>query len=213
MNYYVGLSLTAGSTLDTGLAVLDDDYNLILVDKLYKMSDVMFFFENFSSLKQSKLCVSLPWDRTLLNGKWRILSKPYQLVATNEHMRNVDNWTQRYSTRGCDFFNSLIEQGVEVNRFELYLTRQSLHLNSCYRERTPADCKFLQQILTNEWGINLPVNMMPMSQLEAIVGALLAMENTKNPDNIKQLFTFKGQNVIDVKQGVETHKHLALSMV
>lgn len=199
MNYYVGLSLTAGSTLDTGLAVLDEDYNLIMVDKLYKMSDVIFFFENFSSLKQSKICVSLPWDRTLLNGKWRILSKPYQLVATNEHMRNVDNWTQRYSTRGCDFFNNLIEQGIDVNRFELYLTRQSLHLNSCYRERTPADCKFLQQVLTNEWGIDLPVNMMPMSQLEAIVGAILAMENTKNPDNIKELFTFRNQRVIDVK--------------
>ena len=199
MNYYVGLSLTAGSTLDTGLAVLDEDYNLIMVDKLYKMSDVIFFFENFSSLKQSKICVSLPWDRTLLNGKWRILSKPYQLVATNEHMRNVDNWTQRYSTRGCDFFNNLIEQGIDVNSFELYLTRQSLHLNSCYRERTPADCKFLQQVLTNEWGIDLPVNMMPMSQLEAIVGAILAMENTKNPDNIKELFTFRNQRVIDVK--------------
>lgn len=199
MNYYVGLSLTAGSTLDTGLAVLDEDYNLIMVDKLYKMSDVIFFFENFSSLKQSKICVSLPWDRTLLNGKWRILSKPYQLVATNEHMRNVDNWTQRYSTRGCDFFNSLIEQGIDVNRFELYLTRQSLHLNSCYRERTPADCKFLQQVLTNEWGIDLPVNMMPMSQLEAIVGAILAMENTKNPANIKELFKFRNQRVIDVK--------------
>ncbi len=208
MNYYVGLSLTAGSTLDTGLAVLDEDYNLIMVDKLYKMSDVIFFFENFSSLKQSKICVSLPWDRTLLNGKWRILSKPYQLVATNEHMRNVDNWTQRYSTRGCDFFNSLIEQGIDVNRFELYLTRQSLHLNSCYRERTPADCKFLQQVLTNEWGIDLPVNMMPMSQLEAIVGAILAMENTKNPANIKQLFTFKGQRVIDVKSSVGIQKPL-----
>lgn len=208
MNYYVGLSLTAGSTLDTGLAVLDEDYNLIMVDKLYKMSDVIFFFENFSSLKQSKICVSLPWDRTLLNGKWRILSKPYQLVATNEHMRNVDNWTQRYSTRGCDFFNSLIEQGIDVNRFELYLTRQSLHLNSCYRERTPADCKFLQQVLTNEWGIDLPVNMMPMSQLEAIVGAILAMENTKNPDNIKQLFTFKGQRVIDVKSAARVQKAL-----
>lgn len=208
MNYYVGLSLTAGSTLDTGLAVLDEDYNLIMVDKLYKMSDVIFFFENFSSLKQSKICVSLPWDRTLLNGKWRILSKPYQLVATNEHMRNVDNWTQRYSTRGCDFFNSLIEQGIDVNRFELYLTRQSLHLNSCYRERTPADCKFLQQVLTNEWGIDLPVNMMPMSQLEAIVGAILAMENTKNPANIKQLFTFKGQRVIDVKSSAGVQKAL-----
>lgn len=210
MNYYVGLSLTAGSTLDTGLAVLDEDYNLIMVDKLYKMSDVIFFFENFSSLKQSKLCVSLPWDRTLLNGKWRILSKPYQLVATNEHMRNIDNWTQRYSTRGCDFFNSLIEQGIDVNRFELYLTRQSLHLNSCYRERTPADCKFLQQVLTNEWGIDLPVNMMPMSQLEAIVGAILAMENTKNPANIKQLFTFKGQRVIDVKNCAEVKNLVAV---
>lgn len=208
MNYYVGLSLTAGSTLDSGLAVLDEDYNLIMVDKLYKMSDVVFFFENFSSLKQSKLCVSLPWDRTLLNGKWRILSKPYQLVSTNEHMPNIDNWTQRYSTRGCDFFNSLIEEGIEVNRFEIYLTRQSLHLNSCYRERTPADCKFLQQVLTNEWGIDLPVNMMPMSQLEAIVGAILAMENTKNPDNIKQLFTFRGQRVIDVKNCAGVQKPL-----
>ncbi len=208
MNYYVGLSLTAGSTMDTGLAVLDEDYNLIMVDKLYKMSDVIFFFENFSSLKQSKICVSLPWDRTLLNGKWRILSKPYQLVATNPHIRNIDNWTQRYSTRGCDFFNSLLEQGIDVSRFELYLTRQSLHLNSCFRERTPADCKFLQQVLTNEWGIDLPVNMMPMSQLEAIVGAILAMENTKNPDNIKQLFTFKGQRVIDVKSSVGMQKPL-----
>ena len=188
--------------------MLDEDYNLIMVDKLYKMSDVIFFFENFSSLKQSKICVSLPWDRTLLNGKWRILSKPYQLVATNEHMLNIDNWTQRYSTRGCDFFNSLIEEGIEVNRFELYLTRQSLHLNSCYRERTPADCKFLQQVLTNEWGIDLPVNMMPMSQLEAIVGAILAMENTKNPDNIKQLFTFRGQRVIDVKSCTGVQKPL-----
>ena len=199
MNYYVGLSLTAGSTLDTGLAVLDEDYNLIMVDKLYKMNDIIFFFENFTSLKQSKLCVSLPWDRTLLNGKWRILGKPYQMVSSNEHIKNIDNWTQRYSTRGCEFFNSLIEQGIDVNRFELYLTRQSLHLNSCYRERTPADCKFLQQVLTNEWGMNLPVNMMPMSQLEAIVGAILACENTKNPSNIKRLFQFKGQNVIDIK--------------
>jgi len=204
MNYYIGLSLTAGSTLDTGLAILDEDYNLIMVDKFYKMTDIIFFFENFSSLKQSKICVSLPWDRTLLNGRWRILSKPYQLVATNEHMKNIDNWTQRYSTRGCEFFNSLIEQGIEVNRFELYITRQSMHLNSCYRERTPAVCKFLQQVLTNEWGMNLPINMMPMSQLEAIVGAILAMENTKNPDNIKELFTHKGQRVIDVKSPCKT---------
>lgn len=40
--------------------------------------------------------------------------------------------------------------------------------------------------------------MMPMSQLEAIVGAILAKENTKNPDNIKVLSHFRDANVIDV---------------
>ena len=200
MNYYLGLSLTSGSTLDTGLAIIDEADNIIMIDKFYKMNDVIHFFENFSSLKQSKICVSLPWDKTMLNGKWRVLSKPYQMVATNPLMPNQDNWTQRYSTRGAEFFKSLQEeQSIDVNRFELYLTRQSLHLNSCFKERSPADCKFLQQALKYEWGYeDLPVNMMPMSQLEAIVGAILAKENTKNPSNIKVVSHFRGLNVIDV---------------
>ena len=140
MNYYIGLSLASGSTMDSGVAVLDEDNNIILVDKLYKMNDIIFFFENYSNLKYSKMCVSLPWDRSMLDGKWRILSKPYQMVATNPHMPNRENWTQRYATRGSDFFKELSEKGIEINRFELYLTRQSMHLNSCYKERSPADC-------------------------------------------------------------------------
>ena len=198
MNYYVGLSLAASSGMDSGIAVLDENDTLILVDKLYTMNDVMFFFDNFPSLKYSKICVSLVWDRTMLNGKWRILGKPYQMVAPNPLIPNREGWTQRYSTRGCEYFKSLMEKGVEINRFELYLTRQSMHLNSCYKERSPADCKFLQQTLKNEWHIDLPLNMMPMSQLEAIVGAILAKENTKNPDNIKVLSHFRDANVIDV---------------
>ncbi|MBQ8167815.1 hypothetical protein IJZ97_00140 [bacterium] len=199
MNYYIGLSLSSGSSLDSGVAVINDDNNLILVDKLYKVNDMIFFFENYSNLKYSKICVSMPWDRTMLDGKWRILSKPYQMVATNPHVPNRENWTQRYATRGSEFFRDLNEKGIEVNRFELYLTRQSMHLNSCYKERSPADCKFLQQTLKLEYGFDeLPNNMMPMSQLEAIVGALLAKEASKNPENIKKLFEFKGLNVIDV---------------
>lgn len=198
MNYYIGLALSASSGMDSGVAVLDEDNNLILVDKLYTMNDVMFFFDNYPMLKYSKICVSLVWDRTMLNGKWRILGKPYQLVATNPLMPNREGWTQRYSTRGCEYFKSLVEKGVEVNRFELYLTRQSMNLNSCYKERSPADCKFLQQTLKYEWGLDLPANMMPMSQLEAIVGALLARENAKNPQNVKVVSSFKDFNVIDI---------------
>lgn len=200
MQYYIGLSLAASSGMDSGVAVLDEDNNIILVDKLYTMNDVMFFFDNYSALKYSKLCVSLVWDRTMLDGKWRVLSKPYQLVATNPLMPNRNGWTQRYSTRGCEYFKSLVEEkGIEIDRFELYLTRQSMNLNSCYKERSPADCKFLQQTLRFEWGLDLPVNMMPMSQLEAIVGALLAREKARNPKNIKVVSNFKGFDVIDVK--------------
>lgn len=198
MKYYIGLSLTSGSALDTGVAVMEENGNFILIDKLYKMNDIIFFFDNFSSLKNSEICVALPWDRTMLNGKWRVLSKPYQLVSSNPNIPNIDNWTQRYATRGSEYFKSLSEQGIPVSRFELYITRQSMHLNSCFKERSPADCKFLQQALTNEWGIDLPVNMMPMSELEAIIGAILAKENSVNPANIKKLSEFKGLNVIDV---------------
>ena len=200
MRYYIGLSLASTSGMDSGLAIFDENRNLIMVDKLYKMNDIMHFFDNYSSTGNSEICVSLARDKTMLNGKWRILSKPYQMVSTNKLMPNQDNWTQRYATRGSEYFKSLTEQGVNINRFEIYLTRQSMHLNSCYLERSPADCKFLQQTLINEWGIDLPQNMMPMSQLEAIVGAILAKENYKNPSNIKTISTFKQQNVIDVIQ-------------
>ena len=199
MNYYIGLALASGSTMDSGVAVMDENNQIILLDKFYKMNDIIYFFENYNNVNYSKICASMPWDRTMLEGKWRIISKPYQMVATNPHIPNRENWTQRYSTRGSEFLNELSEKGIEVNRFELYLTRQSLHLNSCYKERSPADCKFLQQMLKVEWGFDeLPNNMMPMSQMEAIVGALLAKEASENPENIKTISEFKGLNVIDV---------------
>ncbi len=203
MNYYIGLSLAASSSLDSCVAIIDDFNNLIYIDKLYTMNDVMHFFDNYSSLKYSKICVSLVWDRTMLNGKWRILGKQYQLVSTNPLMPNRDGWTQRYSSRGCEYFKSLVEKGIDINRFEIYLTRQSMNLNSCYKERSPADCKYLQQMLRIEYGLDLPSNMMPMSQLEAILGAILARENTKNPENIKKISTFKDFDVIDFQKQPE----------
>ena len=203
MNYYVGVSLASGSSMDSGVAVIDEDNKIILLDKLYKMNDIIFFFENFSSLKNSKICVSVPFDRTMLEGKWRILSKPYQLVATNKNIPNRDNWTQRHSNRGSEYFRELTERGIEVNRFDIYMTRQSMHLNSCYKDRSPADCKFLQQALKYEWGFeDLPSNMMPMSHLEAIIGAMLAKEKVHNPNEIKTIYNFRGLDVIDIKENL-----------
>ncbi len=188
--------LAAGASNESGIAVLDQNNEIIYLDKLFSMQDVQHFFDNFSSLKNSQICISLPWDNSMLNGKWRVLSKQYQLVASNENFINTDNWTQRFSTRGCEYFNTLIEKGANINRFELYLTRQDLELDSYFKERSPADCKALQSALKIKYGFNmLSSNMMPMALLEALVGAILA-KKTSEQKRPATLFEFNGIPVV-----------------
>lgn len=197
-HYFIGIMLSSGANTESGIAILDRNNEIILLDKLFSIQDIQHFFENFASLKTSQICISLPWDNSMLNGKWRILSKPYQFVTSNEKFHNIDNWTQRFSNRGSDYFNSLIEQGIKINRFELYLTRQALKLDSCFKERSPADCKALQNALKIKYGYtSLLSNMMPMAQLEAIVGAVLARNiSEQNSLTEKPLFEFNGIPVI-----------------
>ena len=198
ITHAVGLSLGPTSAVESGIAVREiASGKLIYLDKLFSMNDISLFFENYPSLKNSVICISLPWDNTMLEGKWRVLSKPYQLIHTLGNFPNTDNWMQRFSTRGCDLFNNLKTQGCNISRFEVYLTRQKLNLYSNYKERSSADCKFLQATLRNEYGFNeLPTNMMPVAQLEAITGVLLAEEKLKN--NTKSLFEFKNIDVINL---------------
>jgi len=200
-HYFIGLMLSSGANADSGVAVLDKNNEIILLDKLFTMQDIQHFFDNFSSLKNSQICVSLPSDNSMLNGKWRVLSKLYQILDLKGNFTNINNWTQRYSNRGCDYFNTLIEKDISVNRFEMRLTRQALNLNSYFKERTPADCKALQNALKTEHGFTtLPSNMMPMAQLEAIVGAILAKKIAEQKEtNIEKeapIFDFNGIKVL-----------------
>ena len=189
--------LSASANAESGVAVIDKNNEIILLDKLFSMQDVQHFFDNFSSLKNSQVCISIPWDNSMLNGKWRILSKPYQLINTSKDFKNVDNWTQRFSNRGSDYFTSLTENNVNINRFELYLTRQALKLDSCFKERSPADCKALQNALKIKYGFNsLMSNMMPMAHLEAIVGAILAKQICETQQKQEPIFEFNGIPVL-----------------
>ena len=198
ITHAVGLSLGPSSSVESGVAVIEiATRKLIYIDKLFSMSDVQLFFDNYNNLKNSSICVSLPWDNTMLEGKWRVLSKQYQLIHNDEDMfLNRDNWMQRFSMRGCDLMSNLASEGVEISRFEVYLARQKLNLYSNYKERSSADCKFLQNILRTEYGFeDLPSNMMPMSELEGIVGAILAERKVQN--KTKKIFEFKGLDVIN----------------
>jgi hypothetical protein len=96
-------------------------------------------------------------------------------------------------------------QGIDISRFEVYLTRQKLNLYSNFKERSSADCKFLQNILKVEYGFNdIPANMMPAGALEGMIGALVAREKAKG--NWEKLFEFKGFDVINVKESALVHK-------
>lgn len=199
ITHSVGLSLGASSAIESGVAVREiSTGKLIHVDKLFSINDIQLFFENYTSLKNSVICVSLPWDNTMLEGKWRILSKQYQLIHNDENMfHNRDNWMQRFSTRGCELLTNLAESGCDITRFEIYLTRQKFNLYSNYKERSSADCKFLQSALKMEYGFEeLPTNMMPAAQLEAIIGTLLAEAKLQN--KTKEIFEFKGLSVINL---------------
>ena len=198
ITHAVGLSLGASSSIESGIAVRDlSNGQLIHVDKLFSMNDIQLFFENYNSLKNSVICVSLPWDNTMLEGKWRVLSKQYQLIHNDEGMfLNRDNWMQRFSSRGCELITNLNLQGVNIHRYEIYLARQKLNLYSNYKERSSADCKFLQSTLKYEYGFNeLPSNMMPVGQLEAIIGTILAEKLINN--ETEKIFEFKGIDVIN----------------
>jgi len=199
ITHAVGMSLGPSSAVESGVAVREiATGKLIYLDKLFSMNDVQLFFDNYVSLKNSIICVSLPWDNTMLEGKWRILSKQYQLIHNDENLfLNRDNWMQRFSTRGCDLLSKLYEDCPEIYRFEVYLARQKLNLYSNYKERSSADCKFLQSALKFEYGFDeLPANMMPVSQLEAIIGTLLAEAKLNNQTN--DIFNFKGLSVINL---------------
>ena len=199
ITHLVGLSLGASSSIESGVAVREyQSGKLIHLDKLFSMNDIQLFFDNYVSLKNSIICVSLPWDNTMLEGKWRVLSKQYQLINNEaERFKNRDNWMQRFSTRGCELLNELISKEANVVRFEVYLSRQKLNLYSNFKERSSADCKFLQSALKFEYGFDeLPSNMMPMGQLEAIVGTIVAEKKLNN--QTENIFEFKGMNVINV---------------
>lgn len=199
IQYSVGMSLGPSSSVESGIAVREiATGKLIYVDKLFSMSDVQLFFDNYSSIQNSVFCISLPWDNTMMEGKWRVLSKPYQLIHENEdRFLNRDNWMQRFAPRGSELFMKLKEEGADISRFEVYLTRQKFNLYSNFKERSSADCKFLQSALKYEYNFDsLPANMMPVAQLEAIVGCLLGEEKLKN--NTGKIFEFRGLDVINL---------------
>ena len=173
-NFFIGLSLSAQVSTESGLAILNDKLEIIRLDKLFSMDDIRHFFNNFSSLKNSVLCVSLPYDNSMLEGHWRLYSKPYTFFNDNK-MVNRNEWLKRYSSRSNEFWNEIKDLPCAFYRYDISLTRMAFGLKSPFLNRSPLDCQFLQNALKSEFGLSeLPTNMLSVAFLEGIMGALLA---------------------------------------
>lgn len=172
---FVGIALGGLSTTESAVAVLDRNLKVILLDKLFSMNDVKYFLNGFAGKQNALILVSIPENEVMISSKWKYSSRTYHPVNLNRKMLNRDNWTNRFSTRGSEYFKELNENGIDIYRYDVENIKMTLGNGYAFRERTPVDCKALQDTLRLKYGMReLPVNMLPVAQLEAILGAFLA---------------------------------------
>ena len=179
-NFFIGLSLSNSSNYDSSVCVLDRNSNIIFLDKFYFTSDIEYFFENSPYVSHSAIAASVPYDNSMLDGKWRIHSKNYKALFDYFKV-NRNNWTERISKRCSGLFLNLKEKGNNIIRCDINQLRQAYGLNAHYLSRTSIDCKNLQTSLKIKYNFKqMPDNMLPASSLEAIIIAMFAMEYANN---------------------------------
>lgn len=202
---FVGISFSSIATNESAVAVLDNNLNLLLMDKLYSFHDVHHFLENFQGVKNSMIAVSMAKNEIMISSKWKYLSRIYHPVNLNSKIANRDAWTDRFSKKGTDLFESLKENGYSIYRFDVHNAKTAFGCNEAFLDRTPADCKALQTGLKHKLNLDeLPSNMLPVSELEAILGAYTAYSFARDIENkkCKKLFQFHNLDVIGFRQGV-----------
>ena len=203
---FVGISLASNSGNETGIAILDKDLKIISLDKAFTMNDLSFFFDNFVSKKNSIIMVSMTEDATMLNSKWKVLAKKFQMLQPYEdNFPNRQNWLLKYSPRATDLISKYKNEGIDIFRFDIIDLKKSLGLYGTYKHRSPADCKYLQSALKIKFKLEGIVNnMLPASQLEAILGAIFAKEIYDGTcgKNYEVLTSFKNVEILKLK---ETH--------
>lgn len=197
---FIGISLSGLITIESAVAVLDRNLNIIMLDKMFSISDIKYFLENFAGKDNAVIMVSIPENEIMLGSKWKYNSRTYDLVNFDKKMINRDDWTNRFSSRGSEYFKELKDKGTDIFRFDIENMKKIYGNCYAYRERSPIDCKALQDTLRIKYQMHdLPVNMMPVAQLEAILGAILAqMTVVKNDFECKKLGDFEGMEIIGI---------------
>ncbi len=198
---FIGISLGNLSTTESAAAVLDRNFKIVTLDKLFSMNDVKYFLDNYSGIQNTVIMVSVPENEIMLSSKWKYNSRTYDIVNFDKKMKNTDGWTNRFSARGNEYFEELYKKGIDIYRFDVENMKKFFGNCYIYKGRTPIDCKGLQDTLRIKYNLHeLPVNMLPVAQLEAILGAILAYMCSIPDKNFecKQIGTYENLSLIGI---------------
>lgn len=196
---FIGISLSPNNNTESAVAVLDANAKIITLDKLFTVQDLEFFIENFPGKKNSVIMISIPENETMISSKWKYNSRTYQPVNLNSKITNNDEWANRFSNRCSEYIEELKSKGLDVFRYDINNVKKAMGYCTPFKDRTPIDCKALQNTLKIKLNMReLPANMLPVAQLEAILGAYLAlcMVIDNKEYQCKKLFTFNNTEVI-----------------
>lgn len=197
--YFVGISVSPNPGIETGIAIIDRDLNLIRVDKLYNLNELAPYIMNVGPATNIVACVDLPKNLTMLNGKWKIQARYNRIFKINKGEIGDFSWAQRFSDRGTEICSLLNTHGIDTYRYYSYFTKNMLHLNGPYKSRSPEACKHLQMSIQNILNVKgVPQNLIPLSGLDAIIGAYTARKASLEQENqeCKCVGTFKDIPII-----------------
>ena len=198
---FVGVSLAESGSVETGIAIIDRDLNLLRVDKSYNLSELKSNLSSIAPAESIVACVGMPRNMMMLNGKWRIESKLTRSFKLGNFESSKYSWTQRFSDRGSELCKDFREEGMEVFRYNCDYTKNTLQINAPYRSRSPAACKYLQMIIEKRLNISgLPSNLIPLPAMNAIIGAYTAWKMATDVENegFKQIGVHKQIPVVSV---------------
>lgn len=197
--YFVGISLGSAATVESGIAILDKDLNLLRVDKAFNLSDLQLFIKTVAPIENVIICIDLPRNASMINGKWRLEAKNTNAFKLNNLDLAKFNWAERFSDRGTELCNTLTSMNADFYRYYCYFTKNILMMNSPYKARTPAACKYLQLSIKDTLKVSgIPSNLIALSGLEAIIGAYTSwrISNSKENEGYKQIGVYKNVPII-----------------
>jgi hypothetical protein len=170
--HFVGIDLAPQETLETGVAVIDRNRQLVRMDKLYTDENILLFLDNLGPRQNVIIALDVPKNLNI-PSKWRqeqIKMHPVRMIRRSEEDR-----IGRCAQRVYDLYDQLRERGFLTVMYFNNLARLRYGLYVPFRVRTPQGCRALQAAVKTQLRVNnLPNNLAPSSVLDAMIGAYAA---------------------------------------